>query len=170
MSQLRHSQTRCANKSLSRFLETLCDYLYDDLRPRILHEARLSVLCEVCRVLQALMVLDTAAASVSEDDYAIADSDEDDDTFELNLSRDRHGFVEKSRNEGSGLHRLHLRHLLQSVLQDAQTRLFFKAQAVVQAEVGHHVPRPGDLEYPGLLLKSANDGKSQYFSYPHQIF
>ncbi|KAH9967673.1 hypothetical protein BGW80DRAFT_1462175 [Lactifluus volemus] len=34
------------------------DYLYGDLRPRILHEPRLTVLCEVCTVLQALMVLD----------------------------------------------------------------------------------------------------------------
>ncbi|KAH9967671.1 hypothetical protein BGW80DRAFT_1254625 [Lactifluus volemus] len=42
-----------------QYLETLCDYPYDDLRPRrILHEPRLTVLCEVCTVLQALMVFD----------------------------------------------------------------------------------------------------------------
>ncbi|KAH9993581.1 Sec34-like family-domain-containing protein [Russula vinacea] len=45
-------------EELYQYLETLCDYLYDDLRPRILHEPRLTVLCEVCTVLQALMVLD----------------------------------------------------------------------------------------------------------------
>uniref|UniRef100_A0A0W0EWH0 Putative cis-golgi transport vesicle tethering complex subunit n=1 Tax=Moniliophthora roreri TaxID=221103 RepID=A0A0W0EWH0_MONRR len=37
-------------------LETLCDYLYDNLRPRILHEPRLTALCEVCTALQVLMV------------------------------------------------------------------------------------------------------------------
>ncbi|KAI0315102.1 Sec34-like family-domain-containing protein, partial [Amylostereum chailletii] len=46
---------------LYQYLENLCDYLYDDLRPRILHEPRLTALCEVCTVLQALMVLDVPA-------------------------------------------------------------------------------------------------------------
>ena len=36
------------NKSNGQYLETLCDYLYDNLRPRILHGP----------VLQALLVLD----------------------------------------------------------------------------------------------------------------
>jgi len=81
----------------SQYLETLCDYLYDDLRPRILHEPRLTVLCEVCTVLQALMVLDQPL-----------DDDDDDD-----------------QEKDDELGRLHIRQLLQMVLQDAQTRLFF---------------------------------------------
>src|ERR1700691_2249342 len=51
-------QTLNNSSVVSAYLENLCDYLYDDLRPRILHEPRLTALCEVCTVLQALMVLD----------------------------------------------------------------------------------------------------------------
>ncbi|KAH9957167.1 Sec34-like family-domain-containing protein [Lactifluus volemus] len=43
---------------------------------------------------------------------------------------------EIEENEKSDdLGRLHIRHLLQMILQDAQTRLFFKAQAVIQSDI-----------------------------------
>jgi hypothetical protein len=38
------------------------------------------------------------------------------------------------------------------VLQDAQTRLFFKAQAVIQAEIRGFQPRAEDLAYPQKLV------------------
>jgi hypothetical protein len=50
------------------------------------------------------------------------------------------------------LRRLHISHLLQMILQDAETRLFFKAQAVVQAEIRHFTPAKADLEYPQKLV------------------
>ncbi len=104
-------------------METLCDYLYDDLRPRILHEPRLTVLCEVCTVLQALMVLDQPL---------------DDET--------------ENGEKDHELGRLHTRQLLQMVLQDAQTRLFFKAQAVIQSEIRYYAPTAQDLAYPDKLV------------------
>ncbi|KAH9953774.1 hypothetical protein BGW80DRAFT_1259162 [Lactifluus volemus] len=39
--------------------------------------------------------------------------------------------IEENEEKNDNLGRLHIRHLLQMVLQDAQTRLFFKAQAVI---------------------------------------
>ena len=54
--------------SRSQYLEMLWDYLYGDLRPRILHEPRLTVLCEVCTVLQALMMLDQPIDDETEED------------------------------------------------------------------------------------------------------
>jgi hypothetical protein len=109
---------------LYQYLETLCDYLYDDLLPRILHEPRLTVLCEVCTVLQALMVLDQQIDDEIEED------------------------VEKNNELG----RLHIRQLLQMVLQDAQTRLFFKAQSVIQSEIRYYTPTAQDLAYPDKLV------------------
>ncbi|KAF9261067.1 Sec34-domain-containing protein [Marasmius fiardii PR-910] len=106
------------------YLETLCDYLYDDLRPRILHEPRLTALCEVCTVLQALMVLDV-------------DTDAVDDAYS------------SSPSKGS---KLQISHLLQMILQDAQTRLFFKAQSIVQSDIRHYVPSKEDLMYPAKIL------------------
>jgi hypothetical protein len=51
-----------------------------------------------------------------------------------------------------GLGRLHISHLLQMVLQDAQTRLFFKAQSLIQAEIRYYVPKSEDLAYPDILV------------------
>ncbi|KAG1832391.1 Sec34-like family-domain-containing protein [Suillus variegatus] len=118
---------------LYTYLENLCDYLYDDLRPRILHETRLTTLCEVCTVLQALMVLDVAELP-------------EEPTDDGNL------IVDFDQPKSKGLGQLHISHLLQMVLQDAQTRLFFKAQSVIQAEIRYYTPKPEDLAYPDKLV------------------
>ncbi|KAF7319724.1 RRM domain-containing protein [Mycena kentingensis (nom. inval.)] len=124
---------------LYQYLETLCDYLYDDLRPRILHEPKLTALCEVCTVLQALMVLD-GAGSVGDDE-----DDEDEDGQVVSKPKKRP---------------LHIAHLLSMVLQDAQTRLFFKAQAVIQSDVRYYVPKAesGDLSWPESILVAGDTG------------
>ncbi|KAF8490342.1 Sec34-like family-domain-containing protein [Russula emetica] len=96
-------------EELYQYLETLCDYLYDDL---------------LCTVLQALMVLDQPLDDETEEDG------------------------EKDNEFG----RLHIRQLLQMVLQDAQTRLFFKAQAVIQSEIRYYAPTAQDLAYPDKLV------------------
>ena len=57
-----------------------------------------------------------------------------------------------SRKRPKGLGRLHISRLLQMVLQDAQTRLFFKAQSIIQAEIRYYVPKPEDLTYPDKLV------------------
>ncbi|KAI0309583.1 hypothetical protein OF83DRAFT_1179458 [Amylostereum chailletii] len=51
-----------------------------------------------------------------------------------------------------GLGTLHIGQLLQMVLQDAQTRLFFKAQAVIQSEIRYYAPSADDLAYPDKLV------------------
>jgi hypothetical protein len=42
----------------SNFLETLCEPLYDHLRPRIIHELQLVKLCELCTLLQTRYMRD----------------------------------------------------------------------------------------------------------------
>lgn len=123
---------------VSQYLENLCDYLYDDLRPRILHEPRLTALCEVCTVLQALMILDVAT---------LADASDDDETPANELSVD----LDKPKSK-KGLGQLHISHLLEMVLQDAQTRLFFKAQSVIQSDIRYYTPKQEDLAYPDKLV------------------
>lgn len=49
------------------------------------------------------------------------------------------------------LRRLHISQLLQMILQDAQTRLFFKAQAVIQSDIRYYAPNADDLDYPAKL-------------------
>ena len=49
------------------------------------------------------------------------------------------------------LDRLHISQLLQMVLQDAQTRLFFKAQSLIQSDIRLYNPKPEDLNYPEIL-------------------
>ncbi|KAG5337160.1 hypothetical protein C0989_010459 [Termitomyces sp. Mn162] len=129
-------------EQLYSYLENLCDYLYDDLRPRILHEPRLTVLCEVCTVLQALMVLDVYV-------YGEDDGTEPNDDEELSIDLDA-----QAVHKVHGLQKLHTSHLLEMVLQDAQTRLFFKAQSVIQSDIRYYAPRPEDLAYPELLINA----------------
>src|SRR5882762_9616137 len=104
----------------SQYLENLCDYLYDDLRPRILHESRISVICDVCTVIQALMVLD------------VPNLESDDEVDEPASKSDDENKSISSKKRPKGLGRLHISPVLQMVLQDAQTRLFFKAQSIIQ--------------------------------------
>lgn len=119
-------------EQLYAYLESLCDYLYDDLRPRILHETRLTTLCEVCTVLQALTVLDVAELPDEPPDELSIDSE---------------------HSKPHGLGKLHISRLLQMVLQDAQTRLFFKAQAVIQTDIRNYIPKQEDLAYPDKLIE-----------------
>lgn len=141
---------------LSNYLETLCDYLYDDLRPRILHEPRLTALCEVCTVLQALMVLDVDVEDDAEGESESTRVDEDAGLGDLELDLDLDPTLRTpySKSGGHSKPRLHIAQLLQMILQDAQTRLFFKAQAVVQSDIRHYVSKDGDLAYPGKLLNA----------------
>ncbi|KAF9011857.1 Sec34-domain-containing protein [Cyathus striatus] len=123
---------------LYQYLETLCDLLYDDLRPRILHEPKLTALCEVCTVLQALMVLDTSTSTFTATTASSTEA----------ISLYDEGLLE----EENGIGKLHTARLLQMVLQDAQTRLFFKAQAVIQSDIKYYIPKDEDLDWPKTLI------------------
>ncbi|KAF8831475.1 Sec34-like family-domain-containing protein [Lentinula edodes] len=138
---------------LYNYLETLCDYLYDDLRPRILHEPRLTALCEVCTVLQALMILDVRVDDDGESENDSADVEEK-LGLDLNLDPTLRTPDPNSSALGHLKPRLHIAQLLQMILQDAQTRLFFKAQAIVQSDIRHYVAKDDDLAYPARLLNA----------------
>lgn len=130
-------------------------------------------------MLQALMVLDVSSTSSEEsssDGSNQSDESDDDDSSEdelkLGIDHDRESMALRegggggSRNSSNkkiqapGLAKLHISHLLQMVLQDAQTRLFFKAQSVVQSMVRYYVPKAEDLDYPGKLR---GGGRSESF-------
>ncbi|KAG6809162.1 hypothetical protein H0H92_001356 [Tricholoma furcatifolium] len=134
-------------EQLYQYLENLCDHLYDDLRPRILHEPRLTALCEVCTVLQALMVLDISSVHDEDEDEARTPDGKDDEELTVDLDAG-------SAHKVHGLGKLHISHLLQMVLQDAQTRLFFKAQSVIQSDIRYYAPRSEDLAYPDILVNA----------------
>lgn len=95
------------------------------------------------------MVLDVV------DDELVDDSDSD-DSDELNLDIN----PSQPRTKQRGLGHLHISHLLQMVLQDAQTRLFFKAQSVIQSDIRYYVPKPEDLAYPDKLVSAYNSSIS----------
>lgn len=153
----------------SRYLETLCDYLYDSLRPRILHEPKLEVLCELCNVLQALMSLDgdpedddnevqpdagVEATSFSVDRTLTQAGDES--SFDISIPKTANNGLAETPLPAS--HRMRFATLLSPVHQDAQTRLVFRAQYVIEAEVLHYAPKPADLEYPEKLESMRSKG------------
>ncbi|KAK8854795.1 hypothetical protein IAR55_003534 [Kwoniella newhampshirensis] len=183
------------------FLEGLCDYLYDHLRPRILHEPSLQVLCGVCTVLQALMVQDVGAEEDDPDNAIYSPmSTPGQSPFGMPGVNGEDYFSSRPRLYRSGstrsrtrsmrrqssvssvamsrqgsfslsmravqrkkprkpLGRLHIEVLLKMVLQDAQTRLVFRAQALLSAEVDYYAVKEGDLSYPEKLEKGSKGRK-----------
>lgn len=96
--------------SLYQFLESVCEPLYDSLRPRVIHETRLTKLCELCTLIQTRYMQD-------QDEFA-----ELNDTTQLNFSA-----------------------LIQPALEDTQTRLVFRTQAIVRDDIEHYRPKKEEL-------------------------
>lgn len=94
------------------FLESVCEPLYDHLRPRTIHENQLLKLCELCTLLQNRYIRDP------EDDVEPLEASQVD--FSL---------------------------LIQPALEDAQTRLVFRAQTILRDEIERYKPKPEDLDY-----------------------
>jgi len=102
-------------------------------------------------VLQALVVIGadiistpTATTIASSNASSSGDDDETDHFTSTALPDERPGIVEQQPISK----KLNIGHLLQMILQDAQTRLVFKAQSVVQSDIKYYSPQPEDLQYP----------------------
>ena len=95
------------------FLESVCDPLYDHLRPRTIHENQLLKLCELCTLLQTRYMHDPE------------DEAEPVETNQLDFSA-----------------------LIHSALEDAQTRLVFRTQAILRDEIENYRPKADVLDYP----------------------
>lgn len=95
------------------FLESVCEPLYDHLRPRIIHENKLLRLCQLCTLLQTRYLHDPE------------DEAEAPDPNQLDFSI-----------------------LIQPALEDAQTRLVFRTQAILRDEIEYYKSRPEDIDYP----------------------
>jgi conserved oligomeric Golgi complex subunit 3 len=108
---------------LYEFLESVCEPLYDHLRPRIIHENQLIKLCELCTLLQTRYFRD-------QDDEA--------------------DVVEPAQLDFSAL--------IQPALQDAQTRLVFRTQAILRDEIENFKPKPEDLDYPARAKTAPSSG------------
>ena len=94
--------------------------------------------------------LDPNASDDDDDADLIREEEEDaDDDGAAQQDQFKHG----STTLGHGFGSLRFAVLLQTILQDAQTRLVFRAQAVIQSDVLHYQPTPDDLDYPEKLLR-----------------
>lgn len=148
---------------LYTFMEGLCDYLYDYLRPRILHETSLTVLCEICTILQALMVREVGPDD--NDEFAILDDPST--PVQHPTSPGGGGHSEKIQRSESfeaemniqphrPTHRLRVGYLLRMVLRDAQTSLVFRSQALIRSDVELYTPEDDDLDYPGKIQRASS--------------
>ncbi|KAL8996471.1 MAG: hypothetical protein Q9169_004021 [Polycauliona sp. 2 TL-2023] len=104
------------------FLESACEPLYDELRPRIIHENEILKLCELCTLLQTRYMHD------QDDDEPLAANEVD---FSI---------------------------LIQPALEDAQTRLVFRTQAILRDEIERYKPKPDVLDYPACNRKISLSG------------
>ena len=109
------------------FLESVCEPLYDQLRPRIIHETQLLKLCELCTLLQTRYMHDQDEDAEPLESYQ----------FDFSL-------------------------LIQPALEDAQTRLVFRTQAILRDEIERYKPKKEDLDYPARNRRVSLSGtKSQ---------
>nr|KMM73117.1 hypothetical protein CPAG_09406 [Coccidioides posadasii RMSCC 3488] len=100
-------------QGLYDFLESVCEPLYDHLRPRIIHETQLVKLCQLCILLQTRYLMDP-----------------------------------EEEGEYPNPNQLDFSTLIQPALEDAQTRLVFRAQAILRDDIEKFKPKPEDLDYP----------------------
>ena len=117
-------------RGLYDVLESLCEPLYDHLRPRIVHESRLSKLCSLVTLLQTRYMHD----------------EEDDSPQDLN--------------------QLDFSLLVQPALEDTQTRLLFRAQAILRDDIENYKPTPSDLDWP---RSTSSTTISRPYVWPSQI-
>ena len=106
-------------RGLYDFLESICEPLYDHIRPRIIHELKLANLCQFCTLLQ------TRYMNEGEDDY-----------------------------EPPDLNELDFAQLIEPALEDTQSRIIFRTQAILRDEIENFNPNPSDLDYPALLISN----------------
>lgn len=138
--------------------------MYDHLRPRILHEMDLPTLCDVCTVLQGLMIADfgeeeTDLTTPTTPDPAGGSSyfpkfespSRNDLTLRRYLSYEPEANIQPHRPVDN----FHAGKLLDMVLRDVQTRMVFRSQAILRSDVGSYVPRGDDLDYPAKLKNGA---------------
>ncbi|KZF22330.1 Sec34-domain-containing protein [Xylona heveae TC161] len=105
------------NDGVYDFLESMCEPLYDHLRPKIIHETQFLKLCELCTFLQTQYV---------------QNFDDDEEEEEEAIEDDQLDFSV----------------LIHPALQDTQTRLVFRAQAILGNDIENYRPTAKDLEYP----------------------
>ncbi|KAJ9118234.1 hypothetical protein QFC22_004141 [Naganishia vaughanmartiniae] len=145
---------RTGEKQLYAFFETLCDHLYQYLRPRIAHEQNLQTLCEVCTVLQALMVQEIDV----DFDYT-PDEDRRDSYFppagSIGMERTMSFEPENSIQPHRPAQRLHTAKLLEMILKDTQARLVYRSQAIIKNDVYGYYPKGDDLDYPAKIQKAS---------------
>ncbi|CAO3589282.1 unnamed protein product [Absidia cylindrospora] len=109
------------------YLELLTSYLHDHLRPRIIHEVSIPVLSELCNVFQMYVMQDNQQYRTGDDTDTSARKD------------------------------IIFGHLIQDVLEDAQSRLVFRAQTYVHNDIQRYQLKPEDLQ-----LSRANIGTSPH--------
>lgn len=106
----------------------------------------MTILCEVCTVLQALIDLDVEPA---DNLYNVNRLSEDDEVIDSQ----------------EAVVRPYIRPILQLVLQDAQTRLVFKAQTLMESEIRFYKPSAEDIAYPFKLQPESMAKWSFYLQY-----
>ena len=130
------------NSGLYDFLESICEKLFDYIKPRIIHETQLSKLCELCSLIQARYMDDP-------DDEGSSGTEYEEDAC-------RQGRISSLSASTS----LDFSSLIQPVMEDAQTRLVFVAMSVMRNEIELYKPRPEDLQYPSKGKQRSVSGGS----------
>jgi hypothetical protein len=120
----------------------------------------LSTLCDVCTVLQGLMIADLNGDEMDPATPSPVPDGGAGSYFPKYYSPSQDGLAlqryQSYEAEADILpHRpdsyFHAGKLLGMVLRDVQTRMIFRSQAILRADVGSYAPRGDDLDYPAKM-------------------
>ena len=120
----------------------------------------LPTLCDVCTVLQGLMIADFNDEDMDLGTPATPDAGPGSSYFpkfgspngnDLTLRRYLSFEPEANIQPHRPTDNFHAGKLLDMVLRDVQTRIVFRSQAVLRSDVGSYAPRGDDLDYPAKL-------------------
>ena len=120
------------SSGLYDFLESICEKLFDHIKPRVIHETQLSKLCELCSLIQARYMDDA-------DDETESEAEDEEDGIGEGHGQRRLSSLSTSLDFSS---------LIRPVMEDAQTRLVFIAMSVMRNEIELYKPHAENLQYP----------------------
>ncbi|GBP13312.1 Conserved oligomeric Golgi complex subunit 3 [Eumeta japonica] len=138
------------SQALEEYLQSLCNVLYETLRPHVIHINHLETLAELCVILRVeILEEQTGNSLVTPLDLRVSMGGGDD-----LLSEGLHALCPLKcykKKERVAVVLSALGGAARALLQDVQERLVFRAHVHLRADVLLYRPAPGDLAYPDKL-------------------
>ena len=132
-----------ASNLMGKMMRDLCDGLYTELRPRILQQVDIDVLCDLVQIFHDLQARAFASSS----------NDEEEKKKKMRTL---------SNISESGDSATVFCGLIQRMIADTQEKLVYRFEKHLDQKIRSFQPSKSDLDYPGILLKNTDAATIRY--------